>query len=167
MLSEAKHLLRIPFFVYFVKGDRGATCEAPPVSPLTIPPTPARFLEVCAPHGLCHSPQRMRQRYAYGSNIAAVRCGWVYCIDEQWRIKNSRIQSAAVLWLRHSFARAFSGDSLPVDCFGYRLAMTRKYFGGATLVALIVSLRASVRTRGNQPYMKLESWGFCAVRLLR
>ncbi|MDE7196449.1 MAG: hypothetical protein K2N69_05475, partial [Helicobacter sp.] len=27
-------------------------------------------------HGLCHAPQRMRQRYAYGSNIAAVRCGW-------------------------------------------------------------------------------------------
>ncbi|MDE7196430.1 MAG: hypothetical protein K2N69_05380, partial [Helicobacter sp.] len=27
-------------------------------------------------HGLCHRPQRMRQRYAYGSNIAAVRCGW-------------------------------------------------------------------------------------------
>ncbi|MDE7196657.1 MAG: hypothetical protein K2N69_06540, partial [Helicobacter sp.] len=25
---------------------------------------------------ICHSPQRMRQRYAYGSNIAAVRCGW-------------------------------------------------------------------------------------------
>ncbi|MDE7195619.1 MAG: hypothetical protein K2N69_01205, partial [Helicobacter sp.] len=25
---------------------------------------------------LCHAPQRMRQRYAYGSNIAAVRCGW-------------------------------------------------------------------------------------------
>ena len=23
-----------------------------------------------------NAPQRMRQRYAYGSNIAAVRCGW-------------------------------------------------------------------------------------------
>ncbi|MBD5166353.1 MAG: hypothetical protein HDT12_01035, partial [Helicobacter sp.] len=32
-------------------------------------------------------------------------------IDEQWRIKDSRIQSGAVLWLRHSFARAFSSDS--------------------------------------------------------
>ena len=53
----------------------------------------------------------MRQRYAYGSNIAAVRCGWDVQIKEQWRIKDSRIQSAAVLWLRHSFARAFSGDS--------------------------------------------------------
>ena len=76
MLSEAKHLFAIPFFVYFVKGDRGATCEAPSLSPLTIPQTPSRFLKVCAPHGLCHVPQRMRQRYAYGSNIAAVRCGW-------------------------------------------------------------------------------------------
>ena len=75
-------------------------------------------------------------------------------IDEQWRIKNSRIQSGAVLWLRHSFARAFSGDSLlgdslPVDCFAL-LAMTRKYFGGATLVALFLSLRAFDRMRGNQ-----------------
>ncbi|MDE7195666.1 MAG: hypothetical protein K2N69_01440, partial [Helicobacter sp.] len=26
--------------------------------------------------------------------------------------KDSRIQSGAVLWLRHSFARAFSGDSV-------------------------------------------------------
>ncbi|MDE6045026.1 MAG: hypothetical protein K2F85_05875, partial [Helicobacter sp.] len=69
-------------------------------------------------------PQRMRQRYAYGSNIAAVRCGWDVKIKEQWRIKNCNLQSGAVLWLRHSFARAFFGDSLPVDCFGYRLAMT-------------------------------------------
>ena len=53
----------------------------------------------------------MRQRYAYGSNIAAVRCGWDVKIKEQWRIKDCRIQSGAVLWLRHSFARAFSGDS--------------------------------------------------------
>ncbi|MDE6045021.1 MAG: hypothetical protein K2F85_05850, partial [Helicobacter sp.] len=40
----------------------------------------------------------------------------------QWRIKDCNLQSGAVLWLRHSFARAFSGDSLlgdslPVDCF--------------------------------------------------
>ena len=54
----------------------------------------------------------MRQRYAYGSNIAAVRCGWDVKIKEQWRIKNCNLQSAAVLWLRHSFARAFSGDSV-------------------------------------------------------
>ncbi|MDE6043949.1 MAG: hypothetical protein K2F85_00315, partial [Helicobacter sp.] len=49
----------------------------------------------------------MRQRYAYGSNIAAVRCGWDVKIKEQWRIKDSNLQSGAVLWLRHSFARAF------------------------------------------------------------
>ena len=53
----------------------------------------------------------MRQRYAYGSNIAAVRCGWENRISEQWRIKDCNLQSAAVLWLRHSFARAFSEDS--------------------------------------------------------
>ncbi|MDE6044016.1 MAG: hypothetical protein K2F85_00655, partial [Helicobacter sp.] len=70
-------------------------------------------------HGLCHAPQRMRQRYAYGSNIAAVRCGWDVKIKEQWRIKNCNLQSGAVLWLRHSFARAFSGDSVPFDCFGF------------------------------------------------
>ena len=33
MLSEAKHLFAILIFVYFVKGDRGATCEAPPYPP--------------------------------------------------------------------------------------------------------------------------------------
>ncbi|MDE7173281.1 MAG: hypothetical protein K2N70_02925 [Helicobacter sp.] len=27
------------------------------------------------------------------------------------KLRNCRIQSAAALWLRHSFARAFSGDS--------------------------------------------------------
>ena len=49
------------------------------------------------------------------------------------------------------------GDSLPVECFAL-LAMTRKYFGGATLVALLLSLRASpLGERGNQPCVKLES----------
>ena len=62
-------------------------------------------------------------------------------IDEQWKIKNRNIQSGAVLWLRHSFARAFSGDSVMLS--------EAKH--------LYLSLRASVRTRGNQPYMKLES----------
>ncbi|MBD5166751.1 MAG: hypothetical protein HDT12_03120, partial [Helicobacter sp.] len=37
----------------------------------------------------------------------------------QWRIKDSRIQSGAVLWLRHSFARAFSGDSLQLAICHY------------------------------------------------
>ena len=62
----------------------------------------------------------MRQRYAYGSNIAAVRCGWDVKIKEQWRIKDCNLQSGAVLWLRHSFARAFSGDStlFPLPCGG-------------------------------------------------
>ena len=59
----------------------------------------------------------MRQRYAYSSNIAAVRCGWDVKIKEQWRIKDCNLQSGAVLWLRHSFARAFSGDSLLL-CWG-------------------------------------------------
>ena len=77
----------------------------------------------------------MRQRYAYGSNIAAVRCGWEYCMSEQWRIKNCNLQSGAVLWLRHSFARAFSSNSLPVDCFA-SLAMTRKAHAKISIVML-------------------------------
>ena len=45
------------------------------------------------------------------------------------KLTDCGIQSGAVLWLRHSFARAFSGDSLlgdslPVDCFA-SLAMTQ------------------------------------------
>ncbi|MDE6044967.1 MAG: hypothetical protein K2F85_05570, partial [Helicobacter sp.] len=60
-----------------------------------------------------------------------------------WRIKDSRIQSAAVLWLRHSFARAFSGDSLlwdslPVDCFANARNDTRLSFR-----IIFSSLRAS------------------------
>ena len=31
---------------------------------------------MCVALAYVNSPQRMRQRYAYGSNIAAVRCGW-------------------------------------------------------------------------------------------
>ena len=31
---------------------------------------------MCGALAYVNSPQRMRQRYAYGSNIAAVRCGW-------------------------------------------------------------------------------------------
>ena len=124
MLSEAKHLFAILIFVSFVKGDRGATCEAPPLSPLTIPQTPSRLLIVrCT--CICHSPQRMRQRYAYGSNIAAVRCGWEDRIMSNGAWENRNLQSGAVLWLRHSFARAFSGDSLLVDCFA-SLAMTHR-----------------------------------------
>ena len=47
MLSVAKHLFAILIFVYFVKGDRGATCEAPPLSPLNNPPNPLTPLK-CA-----------------------------------------------------------------------------------------------------------------------
>ena len=130
MLSEAKHLFAILIFISFVKGDRGATCEAPPLSPLTIPQTPSRLLNVCCTC-ICHSPQRLRQRYAYGSNIAAVRCGRDVQIKEQWRIKDSRIQSGAVLWLRHSFARAFSGDSVMLS-EAKHLVIAR----GASLVAI-------------------------------
>ena len=57
-VERSETSLTILIFVYFVKGDRGVTCEAPPLSPLTIPQTPSRFLDVCAPHGLCHAPQR-------------------------------------------------------------------------------------------------------------
>ncbi|MDE7255266.1 MAG: hypothetical protein K2N54_03710 [Helicobacter sp.] len=31
---------------------------------------------MCVALAYVNSPQRMRQRYAYGSNIAAARCGW-------------------------------------------------------------------------------------------
>ena len=86
----------------------------------------------------------MRQRYAYGSNIAAVRCGWEDYMNEQWRIKNCNLQSGAVLWLRHSFARAFSGDSVMLS------------------EAKHLVIASECNERGNQPYVKLESWGFCA-----
>ena len=73
----------------------------------------------------------------------------VFVIASRWRERGTRT------------CRAFK----TVDCFVFlrTLAMTRKYFGGATLVALIVSLRASTTCeRGNQP-----CWAFIDVRLLR
>ena len=39
------------------------------------------------------------------------------------RLRDCNLQSGVVLWLRHSFARAFFEDSLLVDCFA-SLAMT-------------------------------------------
>ena len=66
-------------------------------------------------------------------------------IDKQWRIKDSNLQSGAVLWLCHSFARAFSGDSVPVDCFAYARNDTR-----LSLRIIFASLRAHARERGNQ-----------------
>ena len=46
-----------------------------PLSPFD--PQPLHALQLIVLRTDCaHAPQRMRQRYAYGSNIAAVRCGW-------------------------------------------------------------------------------------------
>ena len=82
-------------------------------------------------------------------------------IGEQWRIKNRNLQSGAVLWLRHSFARAFSGDSLrfcwEILCLliaSLTLAMTQNNIGRA-------ESSAQQGERGTQPCAKLESWGFC------
>ena len=71
MLSVAKHLygfhaLWFPLvfifisdsmLVFFLQGGQGDYLRSVPLSPFD-PPTPARFLEECAPHGLCHAPQR-------------------------------------------------------------------------------------------------------------
>ncbi|MDE7256230.1 MAG: hypothetical protein K2N54_08680, partial [Helicobacter sp.] len=40
------------------------------------PQTPARFLKVCAPHGLCRTPQRFVSIIAYGTYGDVARCGW-------------------------------------------------------------------------------------------
>ena len=76
---------KIPNFISFVKGDTGLNCEAAPLSPLTIPQTPARFLKVCAPHGLCQCPTALRLCDAFGSSIDVARCGWEFGIGEQWQ----------------------------------------------------------------------------------
>ncbi|MDE7196347.1 MAG: hypothetical protein K2N69_04955, partial [Helicobacter sp.] len=65
----------------------------------------------------------MRQRYAYGSNIAAVRCGWEDRIMSNSKLTDCGIQSGAVLWLRHSFARAFSSDSIEAIYLSLREAL--------------------------------------------
>ena len=72
----------------------------------------------------------MRQRYAYGSNIAAVRCGWDVKIKEQWRIKNCGIQSAAVL-ATLALRALFLGILCPLIA-SLTLAMTQR---GAAKVA--------------------------------
>ena len=56
--------------------------------------------------------------------------------------ENRNLQSAAVLWLRHSFARAFSGDSVMLSEAKHLYAwnLERFYFSviarGASLVAI-------------------------------
>ena len=75
---------------------------------------------MCVALACVNSPQRMRQRYAYGSNIVAVRCGWEYCMSEQWRITNCGIQSNL---------ESERDVSLTLN-------MTNGIFGGAVLTAL-------------------------------
>ncbi|MDE7197213.1 MAG: hypothetical protein K2N69_09395, partial [Helicobacter sp.] len=57
----------------------------------------------------CHAPQRMRQRYAYGSNIAAVRCGW------DVKIKSNRESKIAI------FKAAL--------CYGFAIALRALFLG--------------------------------------
>ena len=65
------------------------------------------------------------------------------------KLTDCGIQSGAVLWLRHSFARAFSGDSLLVDCNASARNDTR-----LSLCIIFLSLRAFARMRGNQQAKK-------------
>ena len=65
----------------------------------------------------------------------------------------------------------FVGDSVPVDCFAL-LAMTQNNIERAESSAQCVRLKSHLQhfniiasttcERGNQPYVKLESWGFYA-----
>ncbi|MDE7173205.1 MAG: hypothetical protein K2N70_02545, partial [Helicobacter sp.] len=55
-----------------------------PLSPFD-PQSLARFLKVCAPHGLCLYSTALRLCYAFGSNIDVARCGWEIGIGEQWQ----------------------------------------------------------------------------------
>ncbi|MDE7173071.1 MAG: hypothetical protein K2N70_01865, partial [Helicobacter sp.] len=50
-------------------------CRFAPNAALTPNPL-ARLLKVCAPHGLCHAPQRNVYVMPFGSNIDVARCGW-------------------------------------------------------------------------------------------
>ena len=90
MLSEAKHLFQIPscfgfplviVFIYdsmlgfFLQGGQGDYLRSVPLPPFDPQPLHALQLIVLRTDYV-NAPQRMRQRYAYGSNIAAVRCGW-------------------------------------------------------------------------------------------
>ncbi|MDE6044811.1 MAG: hypothetical protein K2F85_04735, partial [Helicobacter sp.] len=65
---------------------------------------------------ICHAPQRMRQRYAYGSNIAAVRCGW------ENRIMSNRESKIAIskAALCCGFAIALRTLFLGILCWGIR-----------------------------------------------
>ncbi|MDE7256295.1 MAG: hypothetical protein K2N54_09005 [Helicobacter sp.] len=72
-----KHFFRFSALLFSSRGTRGTTCEAFPLSPFN-PQSLARFLKVCAPHGLCHVPQRFVYVMPCGSNIDVARCGWDY-----------------------------------------------------------------------------------------
>ena len=145
------------FLAFFFKGDRGLNCEAAPYPPLTPQPLHALQLIVLRTDYV-NAPQRMRQRYAYGSNIAAVRCGWEDRIMGNSTWENCNLQSGAVLWLRHSFARAFSGDSVMLSEAKHLYVWNFKRFylsviaRGASLVAIkrlghLTRLIASLRSQ--------------------
>ena len=79
---------------------------------------------MCVALAYVNSPQRMRQRYAYGSNIAAVRCGWEDRImsNRESKIAESkaRLCCGFAIALRALFLGIVCfvvGDSLLVDCF--------------------------------------------------
>ncbi|ANV97406.1 hypothetical protein BBW65_00600 [Helicobacter enhydrae] len=48
VFAQAHFLVSKSRFAFFYKGDKGVYCEAPPLIPLKIPQTPARFL--CVTH---------------------------------------------------------------------------------------------------------------------
>ena len=60
---------------------------------------------MCVALAYVNSPQRMRQRYAYGSNIAAVRCGWENRIMSNGESKIAIFKAR----LRYACARFFWG----------------------------------------------------------
>ncbi|MDE7195767.1 MAG: hypothetical protein K2N69_01965, partial [Helicobacter sp.] len=65
-----------------------------------------------------NSPQRMRQRYAYGSNIAAVRCGWEDRIMSNGESKIAIFKAALCCGFAIALRALFLGILPPLPCGG-------------------------------------------------
>ena len=63
------------------------------------------------------------------------------------RLRDSNLQSAAALWLRHSFARAFSGDSTEAIYLSLREALASWQATVSSIQRRLIATRPNGRSQ--------------------
>ena len=92
---------------------------------------------MCVALAYVNSPQRMRQRYAYGSNIAAVRCGWEDRIMSNGESKSAIFKAALCCGFAIALRALFIGDSVMLSEAKHLYAWNLKRF----YLSVIASIR--------------------------